>query len=89
MANTKKNPLESESNGFAEFEFRGIHLRVPTGKSIPAKAIKALEDNKSMTFVELMLGEHWTKVEDKVPTLGDIEELAEALTGAINSSPGE
>lgn len=89
MSKTSKTPLEAEAEGFAEFTFRGVALRVPTGKNIPRKAIKALELNQSVTFVEEILGPDFSKVESKVPTLGDLEELAEALTAAMNSSVGE
>lgn len=86
---TPKNPLESESTGFAEFDFRGAHFKVPTGKNLPLKAVKALENNQSVAFVEIVLGNDWPKAEPLVPTLGDLEELADAITKAMNSSSGE
>lgn len=86
----KKPPLEAEANNdFVEFSFRGVKLNIPTGDKVPRAAIRAFEHNQVITFIELMLGDDWFKVEPKVPTMGDVKELADALTEALGSNQGE
>jgi hypothetical protein len=88
---TKKDAMVKEAVGEkSTFTFKGLELAVSAGGKMPTAAIKAWERGHIVTFLEIMLGpDQWARVEPKVPTIDDIQDLASAMNDAMGASSGE
>lgn len=84
---TKEEVIEDEE---LKFVFRKFHLVLPQGGNVPRKAMRALEDNRMITFIEEMLGkEQLAEIDAELTTLRDIQELSDAITAAQDTTLGE
>lgn len=84
--------LEAEATGEnITFEFRDLTLSAPTGENMDVDTLKAFEDGKLVTFLELSLGsKQWAQVRSAGLTkVKDLQELVVALTKAMGTTPGE
>lgn len=86
----KDKPVEPEDIKELTFEFRGVTVTIPWGDEMDTTALRAYEQDKLMTFLEISLGQdQFAKLVAKVPKVKDLKELGEAMSAAMGTTSGE
>lgn len=90
-ANSRRTVLEKEAaNDNITFKYDGVTYVVPPARKWPLKVVRAQEQGRVIECVERLLGkEQMEKFEKKERTMGDLEDLMEALFEAADVDPKE
>jgi len=85
---TKKAYQAEASNTSTEFVFEGETYTIPPAKLWPLSVLRAQEDGKMITAIELLLGkDQMAKFESKPRTMGDLEDLLEVAFASVEVDP--